>query len=69
MSQPKVGNLIKIVRPTWKWMKKGDMGVIVQVKELKACALDGDERYMYRIKFAAGPTRLANPHEFEVVND
>jgi len=77
MIQPKVGDLVKIINPTWSWVKPGDMGVIVQLKELKECAVKGVRtptssswrgRYLYQIRFARGPLRLANAHEFEVIN-
>ena len=75
--QPKVGDLVKIINPVWSWVKPGDIGVIVQLKELKECAVKGAMsptssswrgRYLYQIRFARGPLRLANAHEFEVIN-
>ncbi len=65
---PQKGNLIKMTDPVWDWLKKGDIGIIVKVREWKG-GHNGKTiiQYLYTIRFTSGELRTINSREFSVI--
>jgi hypothetical protein len=69
LEDAKVGNLIKMTDPVWDWIKKGDLGIIVKVKEWEnSCVEPRDLRYIYKVRFSNGKERIINRKEFEILS-
>jgi hypothetical protein len=69
LKDAKVGNLIKMTDPVWDWIKKGDLGIIVKVKEWEnSCVEPRDLRYIYKVRFSNGKERIINRKEFEILS-
>ena len=70
-NMPQAGNLIKVTDPVWDWLNKGDVGVIIMVKEWKHGAPDSLKKprvqYLYKVKFTNGQVRTINSREFCVI--
>jgi hypothetical protein len=67
-----VGDLIRMVDPVWDWIKKDDLGIIVNKKEWHDIDKNGSlvrRRFTYKVKFARHiQLRTVNRREFEVVS-
>ena len=70
-NMPQAGNLIKVTDPVWDWLNKGDVGVIIMVKEWKHGKTTPNKeprvQYLYKVKFTNGQVRTINPREFCVI--
>jgi len=67
-----VGDLIRMVDPVWDWIKKDDLGIIVNKKEWHDIDKNGSlvrRRFTYKVKFARHTQlRTVNRREFEIVS-